>query len=489
MELGSNEVRGRLKIFFGYAAGVGKTYAMLEAAHSRLVEGADLVAGCIDTRGLSPETEAVLEGIERLSGAETGMLDLDAALARGPAILLVDELAQSNPEGARHAKRWQDVDELLASGISVWATLDVQELESLNDLVLQITGVRVEETLPDTLFDQADSVQFVDLPPAELRERLRDGRVRLPAAGSGDPNEIFVNPNLGALREIALRRTADRVHALVESSRPGPAGERATWTTSDTLLVCIGPSPTSARVIRTSRRMAASLNARWIAASVETSRTRGLGEADRQRLMDNIRLAERLGAETVSLSGDDVADEILSYARSQAVTRIVIGRSGESRWRTLLGQNVVDRLLRASGDIDIYVVPGAVEPEKPSRRVPRTGVSWAGYLGALGAVVVASLVALVLQEAGLSEANKAVVFIPAVIAAAMWWGLGPGILAAVLSVLSFDFFFVPPYFTLAVQDVEYVVTLLVLAAVALLVGTLAARLRRQVGTRAARAAA
>ena len=248
------------------------------------------------------------------------------------------------------------------------------------------------------------------------------------------------------------------------------------------LLVCIGPSPTSARVIRNAARIAASLGVPWIAASVETARTAVLGEAARDTLVKNIRLAEQSGAETVTLSGDDVTDEILSYARSHAVTRIVIGKSGERRWASLLRGTIVDRLLRASGDIDIYVVQGGSEPEDFPVRVGRRRPLWRGYLGALGAVIVASLVALVLQEAGLSEANKAVVFIPAVVAAAMWWGLGPGILAAVLSVLSFDFFFVPPYFTLAVRDIEYVVTLLVLAAVALLVGTLAARLRRQVET-------
>jgi two-component system, OmpR family, sensor histidine kinase KdpD len=251
---------------------------------------------------------------------------------------------------------------------------------------------------------------------------------------------------------------------------------------SERLLVCIGPSPTSARVIRNAARMAASLGLPWTAASVETARTRVLSDAGRDTLMENIQLAERLGADTVSLSGDDVADEILSYARSHGVARIVIGKSGESRLASLLRGTIVDHLVRSSGDIDIYVMQGAGEPEPSSLSRGRRRPRWGGYFGAFGAVIVASLVALALQEAGLSEANRAVVFIPAVVAAAMWWGLGPGILAAVLSVLSFDFLFVPPYFTLAVQDIEYVVTLIVLASVALLVGTLAARLRRQVET-------
>jgi two-component system, OmpR family, sensor histidine kinase KdpD len=251
---------------------------------------------------------------------------------------------------------------------------------------------------------------------------------------------------------------------------------------SERLLVCIGPSPTSAKVIRAAASMAASLGVPWTAASVETGRTRTLSDAARETLLKNIALAHRLGAETVTLSGDDVAEEILNYARAHAVTRIVIGKSRERGWERLLGGTIVYRLLRSSGEIDIYVVQGAAEPGPialtPGRRHP----SWRGYTWALVAVAVASLVVLALQEAGLSEANKSIIFIPAVIAAAMLGGFGPGIFAAVLSVLSFDFFFVPPYLTLAVQDVEYVVTLLVLAAVALLVGTLAARLRRQVAT-------
>jgi two-component system, OmpR family, sensor histidine kinase KdpD len=251
---------------------------------------------------------------------------------------------------------------------------------------------------------------------------------------------------------------------------------------SERVLVCIGPSPTSAKVIRAAAGLAASLSASWTAASVETGRTRVLSDAARQTLLQNITLAERLGAETVTLSGDDVAEEILAYGRAHAVTRIVIGKSRERGWEPLLRGTIVDRLLRSSSGIDIYVVQGAAEPGSVPRVAGRRRLRWQGHVGAVAAVIAASLVAWALQEAGLSEANRSVVYIPAVIAAAMWGGLGPGILASVLSVLSFDFFFVPPYFTLVVQDVEYVVTLLVLAAVALLVGTLAARLRRQVGT-------
>jgi two-component system, OmpR family, sensor histidine kinase KdpD len=480
--------RGRLKIFFGYVAGVGKTYAMLEAAQQQMAAGVDVVVGYVETHGRA-DTDALLEGLDVLPtsqveyrGLTLRELDLDGALARHPTILLVDELAHTNAPGVRHPKRWQDVEELLAAGISVYTTLNVQHLESLNDMVRESTGIQVRETVPDRIFDEADSVEVIDLPPGELRERVRQGKVYIPAQAARAMENFFRGPNLGALREITFRRTADRTHAHVETARLAGDTREQTWKIAETLLVCVGPSPTSARVIRASRRMATAIGARWIAASVETTRTRSLSDAEREILMTNIRLAEQLGAETVTLIGDDIADEIVSYARLQQVTRIVIGKSRQPRWRSIISANVVDRLLRGSGDIDIYVIQGLAEAAEAPVQPPRRPRRWLPYLDALGLVVAAWVVAFLLERAGLSEANTAVVFIPAVIGAAVWWGLGPGILAAVASVLAFDFFFVPPYYTLAVRDLQYLVTLIVLLAVALLVGTLAARLRRQVQT-------
>jgi two-component system, OmpR family, sensor histidine kinase KdpD len=480
--------RGKLKIFFGYVAGVGKTYAMLEAAQRKMAAGADVVVGYVETHGRR-ETDALLEGLEVLPALEIDYrgiklreFNLDAALDRRADVVLVDELAHSNASGLRHAKRWQDVEELLAAGISVYTTLNVQHLESLNDVIRDVTGVQVRETVPDSIFDEADSVEVVDLPPGELLERLRQGKVYVPTQAAKAMENFFKGPNLGALREVTLRRTADRTHAHVETARLATGTREQTWRVSETLLVCVGPSPTSAKVIRVSKRMATSISARWIAASVETTRTRTLDEAQRTRIMENIRLAERLGAETATLAGDNAAEEIVSYARSQKVTRIVIGKSRESRWRSLVSPNIVDELLRRSGDIDIYVIQGMQDAEPGPAPVRRNAIPWGRYLGAIGLVAAAWVVARLLQQAGLSEANKAVVFLPAVVLAAMWWGLGPGILAAVASVLAFDFFFVPPYYTFAVRDVQYLITLLVLAVVALLVGTLAARLRRQVQT-------
>ncbi len=480
--------RGRLKIFFGYVAGVGKTYAMLEAAQRQMAAGIDLVVGYVETHGRR-ETDALLEGLEVLPAFQVeyrGMtlreLDLDAALARRPSIILVDELAHTNAPGLRHPKRWEDVEELLDAGISVYTTLNVQHLESLNDMIRETTGVRVRETVPDSVFDEADSVEVVDLPPGELRERVQQGKVYVPAQAAQAMENFFRGPNLGALREITFRRTADRTRVHIETARSASGAREQTWKISDTLLVCVGPSPTSARVIRVSKRLASSINARWIAASVETTRTRSLSDSQRATLMENMRLAEQLGAETVTLIGDDIADEIVSYARLQDVTRIVIGKSRQPRSRALIAPNVVDRLLRGSGDIDIYVIQGMEEGTETKPQSARPRRQWTHYLAAIGLVVAAGVVAFLLQEAGLSEANKAVAFIPAVVGAAVWWGLGPGIVAAIASVLAFDFFFVPPYYTFAVRDLEYFITLLILAAVVLLVGTLAARLRRQVQT-------
>ena len=481
-------LRGKLKIFFGYVAGVGKTYAMLEAAQRQAAAGTDIVVGYVETHGRR-ETDALLEGLEILPalemeyrGVKLREFDLDGALARHPAIILVDELAHSNAQGLRHPKRWQDVEELLVAGISVFTTLNVQHLESLNDTIRETTGIQVRETVPDSVFDEADSVEVVDLPPGELRERVNQGKVYVPTQAARAMENFFRGPNLGALREITFRRTADRTHAHMETSRLATGAREQTWKISDTMLVCVGPSPTSARIIRVARRMASSVGARWIAASVETTRTRSLSEAQRETLMNNMRLAEQLGAETVTLIGDDVADEIVSYAQSQNVTRIIIGKSRQPRWRALLTPNVVDSLLRESGDIDIYVLQGMGEGAQPPVAAVHPPRRWAPYPAAIGLVVAAWVVAFLLQTAGLSEANKAIVFIPAVIGAALWWGLWPGVVAAVASVLAFDFFFVPPRYTFAVRDLQYVITLLVMLAVALLVGTLAARLRRQVQT-------
>jgi two-component system, OmpR family, sensor histidine kinase KdpD len=293
--------RGRLKIFFGYAAGVGKTYDMLLAARAQKKAGTDVVVGYVEPHG-RPETEALLEGLEVLPlraaeyrGVTLKEFDLDAALRRKPALMLVDELAHTNTHGSRHTKRWQDVDELLAAGINVYTTLNVQHLETLNDAIARITGVVVRETVPDAVFDRADEVQVIDLPPDELLERFAAGKVYVPQQAQRAMQNFFQKANLIALREVALRRTADRVQAEVRTSAPG-RGEHRPLTTRERLLVCVSPSPTSARVIRAARRMAAALQADWVAVFVETHATEALSEAARASLMRHLRLAEQLGA-------------------------------------------------------------------------------------------------------------------------------------------------------------------------------------------------
>jgi two-component system, OmpR family, sensor histidine kinase KdpD len=484
--------RGALKIFFGYVAGVGKTYAMLEAARRRAAAGVDVVVGYVEPHGRS-ETEALLDGLDVLGPAQVayrgitlGELDLDAALARRPRLILVDELAHTNAPGLRHQKRWQDVEELLEAGIDVYTTVNVQHLESLNDVIAQITGVQVRETVPDAVFDEADSVEVVDLPPRELFQRLREGKVYLPAQAARAMEGFFKPAPIGALREITLRRTADRVHSHLETTRLAQGGPRQTWAVMETLLVCVGPSPTSAKVIRTSKRMAVSLNARWIAVAVAKSTGRGLGPAAEERLHENVRLAERLGAETATISGDDVAEEIMTYARSQNVTKIVIGKTAVPRWRRVLQGGVVEDLLDRSGDIDVYVVQGREESQTRARTKPALSIAWPGYGWALATVVVAGLVAWGFQDLGLAEANKAIIFVLAAALVAARFGWGPGLATTIVGILLFDFFFVKPYLTFAVADAQYVITFAIMLAVALIISTLAGRLRRQVRVARAR---
>jgi len=476
--------RGRLKIFFGYAAGVGKTYDMLLAARAQQRAGVDVVVGYVEPHG-RPETEALLEGLEVLPlraieyrGVTLKEFDLDVALRRKPALILVDELAHTNAPGSRHTKRWQDVDDLLAAGINVYTTLNVQHLETLNDAIAQITGVVVRETVPDAVFERADEVEIIDLPPDELLARFAEGKVYVPAQAMQAMQNFFQKANLIALRELALRRTADRVHAQVQTTGHGRQGRRP-WAAEERLLVCVSPSPTSARVIRTARRMAAALQAEWIAAFVETPATEGMSEAHRQNLMRHMRLAEQLGAETVTLTGQNVAEELLRYARSHNVTRLVVGKAARSRWIELFTGSLVHDLVRLSGDVELHIVRGREEPEAetvapaPPRRTP-----WGNY--ARMAVVMALCLALaeLVSLAHLADANIVMVFLLGVLWVAVRYGHGPSVFASVLAVLLCDFFLVPPYYSFAVSDVQYLLTFTVMLVVAVVISTLTARVRQ-----------
>jgi two-component system, OmpR family, sensor histidine kinase KdpD len=483
--------RGRLKVFFGACAGVGKTYAMLEAAQARRREGGDVVIGWVETHGRA-ETEALLSGLETLPSRQLSYrgtvlheFDLDGALERRPALLLVDELAHTNAPGARHAKRWLDVEELLAAGIDVFTTLNVQHLESLNDVIEGITGVAVRETVPDRIFEQADEIELVDLPPDDLLARMREGKVYLPDRALVAMENFFRKGNLIAMRELALRRTADRVDAQMETYRHDHA-IRDTWPAGERLLVLVAPSPYAARLVRATRRIAARTRADWIAVHVETGREQELPEADRAQLARNLALAERLGGEVVTLSGEDVVTEVVGYARARNVNRIVIGKPISRTWRDVVGGSLPDRLIRASGGIDVLVLAGKAEaPVSPLRTERTARRDWRGLFWTLLTVVACTVVAA-LMHSRFSEANLVMVYLVGVMFIAARLRRWHAVAASVVSVAAFDFFFVPPHLTFAVADTQYVFTFAVMLAAALVISDTTARVRRQVESGRAR---
>lgn len=478
--------RGQLRIFFGYAAGVGKTYAMLLEAQRRKAAGVDVVVGYVEPHGRQ-ETEALLAGLPTLPyrvvpyrDLQLREFDLDAALARRPQLVLVDELAHTNADGLRHAKRWQDVEELLAAGIDVYTTLNVQHIESLNDIVAQITGTQVRETLPDDVFDRADEIELIDIAPEQLAERLQAGKVYLPAQAQRALQSFFQRSNLVALREISLRRSADRVNADVRTER-ATRGERMTWPTTEKLLVCVSPSPQSAKLIRTAKRMASALRAEWLAVHVDTSPT--LPAAAQFQLVNNLRLAEQLGAETVSLAGRSAAEEIVNYARDRNVTKIIAGKTDTPRWRAMLFGSFLDSLLRLSGEIDVYVIRGQHTPDESLKATTvdaPVAFDWRPFAWTSLIIGLSALISAGMFWVELAEANIAMTLLLGVVISAAGFGRWPGIYASVVSVLLFDFCFVPPQLTFVVSDAQYLITFAVMLGISLAISTLTARIRGQV---------
>lgn len=477
--------RGRLKIFFGACAGVGKTCAMLQAARQQQSAGVDVLIGAVETHGRA-ETAALLEGLPLLParmltyrGRQLAEFDLDAALQRRPALIVVDELAHSNLPGSRHQKRWQDVQELLACGIDVYSALNVQHLDSLNDVVGSITGIRVRETVPDTFFDGADEVSLVDLPPDELLARLAAGKVYLPGAAEQAARHFFRKGNLLALRELALRRTADRVDAQMRAYRADQAITRV-WQARERLLVCVGGGPGAESLLRAAARLAASLQADWLAVHVSTPRAQARGASARATPLALLKLAAELGGEAVSLAGSDVARTLVAYAHSRNAAKLVLGQRQRASWQRKLWPGLADRLAEHASELDLYLV--GLKPMDQLRTPPSPPPPgpwrphWRGHLLATAYVALTSIVATPLL-AVFDLANVVMVFLLAVMAAAILHGRGPGALAALLSVLSFDFFFVPPRFTFAVSDTQYLFTFALMLAVALIIGQQAARLR------------
>jgi len=471
--------RARLKIFFGASPGVGKTYAMLESAARLKAEGTDVVIGIVETHG-RVDTAALLDGLEVLPrkkiayrGIELEELDVDAAVARKPSVILVDELAHTNAPGVRHPKRWQDVMDLLEAGIDVHTTVNVQHVESLVDAVSQITGVRQRETIPDAVLERADEIELIDLPPEELLDRLAEGKVYVPEQARRAIDNYFKRGNLMALRELALRRTAERVDADVQAYRREQR-IRTLWPTRERLLVCIGPSPASEKLVRAARRIAEGMHAPWFAVHVEVTGAPPLSTEDRDRVEAHVALAETLGGEAVRLTGNSVAGAVLAFARERNVTRIVAGKPTHSRWRDRLRGSLLDELIRGSGDIEIHVIaPSEDLPARPTPEVaPR---EWTGYLRAFAAVMIATGIG-VFAGPRLALPDDVMLYLFAIMLAALG-GRGPGLVAAALSVAAYDFFFVPPRYTLHVAEVRHLMTFAVMFAVGTALGTLVARLR------------
>jgi two-component system sensor histidine kinase KdpD len=483
----AKQQRGRLKIFFGMSSGVGKTYAMIEEARARAAEGMDVLVGYAEPH-IRPETEALLLGLEILPykiveyrGAKLKELDLDAALSKRPSVILVDELAHTNAPGMRHPKRWQDVMELLDAGINVYTTLNVQHLESVNDIVERITGVKIRETLPDSVLEQADEVELVDIAPEELLERFREGKVYRPEQAERASKHFFTKGNLLALRELALRTTAQRVDAQMQDARR-ESGVRTSWPATERVLVCVGPSPLSRRLVRAARRLAAGLKAPLIAAYVEVP-SRTLPQPDRQRLDQTLRLAEDLGAQIVMLSGERIADELIAYAAAHNVTKIVVGKPDQARWRELLFGSVVDDLIRHSGEIDVYVIRSREVEEISGLGVsPPKGKSFdtRGYTWAL--LITAAVTAIgwpLYHRLGLANNNVLMLYLLGVLWIATHSSRGAAVLASLLGVAAFDFCFVPPYLTFTVSDRQYILTFLVMLVTALVITALTLRVRLQ----------
>ena len=480
--------RGKLRIFFGYAAGVGKTYAMLEAARRERKAGTEVLVGYVEPHGRA-ETEALLEGLEAIPtrdvpyrGVTLKEFDLDAALARRPQLILVDELAHANAEGSRHAKRWQDVEELLDAGIDVWSTLNVQHIESLNDVIAQITGVVVRERLPDAVLERADEIELIDLTPDELMDRLQAGKVYIPRQAERALQNFFDKSNLVALRELSLRQAAHRLQRDVDAARYERAAV-APWLTSERLLVCVGPSPNSARIVRATKRMASALGADWLAVAVDTGSGRA-SAAMQEQTARNLRLAEQLGAETHTLVGRNIVDTLLDFAHSRNVTKIVVGKTAVPRWKRWLSGTIVDELQNRGGDVDVYMVTGEGEtPVPPSPAPARTStIRWTEYAEALAVVAVCALLGWGAQALNWGEANIVMMFLAGVALVAARLGRGPAILASVAGVLVFDFCFVPPYLTFAVSDAQYLITFVVMLGISLAISELTSRVRAQLQT-------
>ncbi|WP_035695742.1 DUF4118 domain-containing protein, partial [Bradyrhizobium liaoningense] len=485
---------GKLKIFVGAAPGVGKTYEMLQSAHAKRKAGIDVVVGFVETHGRA-ETEALVRGLEvvprkRLEyrGQIVEEMDLDAVIARRPQIALVDELAHTNTPLCRHPKRYLDVEELLSHGIDVYTAVNIQHIESLNDVVAQITHVRVRETVPDSVFDRADAIELIDLTPDDLIQRLKEGKVYVPKQAERALEHYFSPGNLTALRELALRRTAERVdeQLLTHMQANAIAGP---WAAGERILVCVSEDPRAAGLVRYTKRLADRLHAPFTAISIETRRSLQLSDEERDRLADTLRLAEALGGEalTIPAVGRRIADDVVNFAQGNNVTQIVIGKSTRSRWFEMTRGSVVHDLVRRAGNITVHVIAG---DEMPGEAAPKTAVQTAArsepfnplpYLKALGIVLI-GLGAAELIQPRFGIENVDLVLLTAVVVVAVRYGLWPSLLATVAASLCYNFFFLPPLYTFTITDPTNVAAFLLFLVVAMIVSNVAARVRIQADT-------
>lgn len=475
--------RGRLKVFFGAVAGVGKTFSMLEAAQRLKAQSVDVVVGYIEPHGRQ-ETEALLEGLDILpakcieyQGRQIKEFDIDAALVRKPEVILVDELAHTNAPGSRHEKRWQDVQELLETGIDVFTTLNVQHVESLHDVVAQITKVSIRERVPDSLLETAYEIELVDLPPDKLLDRLKEGKVYIAEKAKVAMQNFFRKGNLIALRELALRYTAERVVADMEEYRQAHEIKHP-WPASERLLVCVSPNPLAAKLVRAGKRMAEALRAKWTVLYVEGPREAPLPIEDKHRVNQTLHLAEQLGAETLELSGTNVSEQIIKCANQYNASKLIIGKPARARWRELLFGSVVDDVIRLSGPIDVYVITGdeGVVPSSGIRNLKTTSKRSA-YASAVLVVTLCTCIAWIMLPY-FELSNIVMTYLLSVVIVATRYGKGPSILASILSVAVFDFFCVPPYYTFAVADTQYVITFAVMLVVGLIISTLTVSIKQ-----------
>ena len=481
--------RGRLKIFLGAAPGVGKTYEMLQTARAKRQDSVDVVVGVVETHGRT-ETQALLDGLEVMprrrveyKGAWLEEMDLDAVLARKPQLVLVDELAHTNAPGSRHPKRYLDIEELLNAGIDVDTTVNIQHVESLNDVVAQITRIRVRETVPDTILDRADDIEVIDLTPDDLMQRLKDGKVYVPEQAQRALDHYFSPGNLTALRELALRRTAQRVDQQLLSHMQAHA-IAGPWAAGERILVGISEDPRGAGLVRYAKRLADRLHAPWTVLYVESRRSLHLSEEERDRIADTLRLGERLGAEAMTIPGGGrIADDVIAFAEANNVTQIVVGKATRPRWFEIVHGSVVHELVRRSGNISVHVIAGDDDgepvPTKTVRTQPEAKPFEAGPYGlALLAVAAALGIGKALQPL-VGVENVDLVFMTAVVAVGVWFGLWPSLVAVLAASLCYNFFFIPPLYTFTIADPAHVAALVFFAIVALLVSNLAARVRAQ----------